>query len=254
MRCDVNVSVRRTGDAELGTKVEVKNMNSFSAMQKAIDFEVVRQSSLLREGRGGEITQETRLFNEATNVRACPLFGLCPRCIGKRSLEVAELVQETVTMRKKEGLADYRYFPEPDLPPLHTPADYVADVAASMAELPAAMRVRLVAAGLTADVAAVIAEDVETAHYFDASVAAGADVVQAANWVQRDLMAWCKAGNVRRPLLTLYLASSQTRLPTRRCRACLLPTLAENAVSGHAGEHGRGQTIAADACRGHQPH
>ena len=89
LRCDVNVSVRKPGEP-FGTKVEVKNLNSFSAMEKAVEYERARQIALLEEGRGDEIVQETRLWEEGAQV--------------------------TVSMRKKEGLADYRYFPEPDLP------------------------------------------------------------------------------------------------------------------------------------------
>ena len=100
-------------------------------------------------------------------------------------------------MRKKEGLADYRYFPEPDLPPLATPAPFVAEVRASMAELPAQLRARLLEAGLQVDVALIVAEDVGTARYFDAAVAEGADAVQAGNWLVRDILGWCKENGVR---------------------------------------------------------
>ena len=99
MRCDVNISVRASAAAPFGTKVEIKNMNSFSAMQKAIEYEFERQSALLAAGRGGEIVQETRLWDEG---RSC-----------------------TYSMRKKEGLADYRYFPEPDLPPVLLDEAYI---------------------------------------------------------------------------------------------------------------------------------
>lgn len=90
MRCDVNVSVRPHGQVALGTKVEVKNMNSFRAMQTAIDFEVTRQSALLREGRGGEIVQETRLFDETRNVRRpWPLAYTHTSCMTVRSRKEA---------------------------------------------------------------------------------------------------------------------------------------------------------------------
>eukprot|EP00887_Chlorella_sp_A99_P006179 scaffold3.g6179.t1 len=167
MRCDVNVSVRRRGDAALGTKVEVKNMNSFSAMQKAIEFEVERQVAALEAGRGEEdVVQETRLWDEGC---AC-----------------------TYSMRRKEGLADYRYFPEPDLPPLVLDEEYVAGVRASMPELPQQKRERYQALGLSAYDAAVLSDDIGTAAYFDAVLAAGAPPKPAANWVMGDVMAHCK--------------------------------------------------------------
>jgi aspartyl-tRNA(Asn)/glutamyl-tRNA(Gln) amidotransferase subunit B len=100
-------------------------------------------------------------------------------------------LQETISMRKKEGLSDYRYFPEPDLMPLLVSKDQIESVRAAMAELPSALRTRLLAAGLPVDVVLIISEDVAIASYFDAAVAAGADEVQAGNWIQRDLMAWC---------------------------------------------------------------
>eukprot|EP00877_Chromochloris_zofingiensis_P003597 jgi/Chrzof1/13238/Cz07g25230.t1 len=102
MRCDVNVSVRPKGQVALGTKVEVKNMNSFSNMQKAIEFEIDRQVALLRGGQRDEVVQETRLWDEGR--------------------------QETKSMRKKEGLADYRYFPEPDLPALEITPDMLESI------------------------------------------------------------------------------------------------------------------------------
>jgi hypothetical protein len=99
-------------------------------------------------------------------------------------------------MRKKEGLADYRYFPEPDLPPLMLTDAEIADVRDNMPELPSQLRARLTALNLPEDVVLLLAEDVATAAYFDACVAAGADAVQAANWIQRDIMGWCKEKGV----------------------------------------------------------
>ncbi|KAK9287933.1 hypothetical protein L1049_016378 [Liquidambar formosana] len=102
LRCDVNVSVRPIGRLEFGTKVEIKNLNSFSAINRAIDFEISRQVLLHSQGQGDQIVQETRLWEEGA--------------------------QKTVTMRKKEGLADYRYFPEPDLPVVILSKDYVDNI------------------------------------------------------------------------------------------------------------------------------
>jgi aspartyl-tRNA(Asn)/glutamyl-tRNA(Gln) amidotransferase subunit B len=182
MRCDVNVSVRPRGQAALGTKVEVKNMNSFSAMQRAIEFEVARQAGAIRAGRGAaEVVQETRLWDEGR--------------------------QETRTMRVKEGLADYRFFPEPDLPPLELTAARVEELRAGMPELPAAKRARFTAAGLSEYDAAVLADDLETADYFDAVLAAGAPAKPAANWVMGDVTAHCK--EAREPMSVLRLTPAQ---------------------------------------------
>ena len=178
MRCDVNVSVRVRGDHELGTKVEIKNMNSFSAMQRAIDWEVARQVGLMAAGRGAEIIQETRLFDEASG--------------------------ETQAMRVKEGLADYRYFAEPDLPPAAVPDSWVAEQRAALPELPAAMRARLAGLGLPAADVLVLTDDAPTARFFSAVLAAGAPPKLAANWVMGDVMAHCKAAQV--PMDGLALA------------------------------------------------
>jgi len=166
MRCDVNISVRPKGSDAFGTKVEIKNMNSFSAMQKAIDFEIDRQTALLREGRGDEIVQETRLWDEGE---------LC-----------------TYTMRRKEGLADYRYFPEPDLPPAVVTPELLERVRGAMPELPEARRARYVSLGLPKADALLLADDHVVAKYFDDVLEAGAKAKPAANWIMGDIMAFCK--------------------------------------------------------------
>lgn len=114
LRCDVNISVRPVGSNTFGTKVEIKNMNSFSAIQRAIDYEIERQVAALKAGE--PIVQETRLWDEAT--------------------------QETRTMRVKEGSSDYRYFPEPDLGPIEVTAEQLAAWRAELPELPAQKRRR----------------------------------------------------------------------------------------------------------------
>ena len=167
MRCDVNISVRPVGREAFGTKVEVKNMNSFNAMSRAVDFEIARQTSLIDEGKGDEIVQETRTWDEA---RQC-----------------------TVSMRKKEGLADYRYFPEPDLPPLEFDDAFVETCEAEMPELPDSVRARYAELGLPPADVQVLVEDKELVAYFDAALVAGAPAKQAANWLTGDIMAWLKA-------------------------------------------------------------
>jgi len=166
MRCDVNVSVRPVGRKAFGTKVEVKNMNSFNAMSRAIDFEIERQVGLIRAGKGDEISLETRTWDDA---RQC-----------------------TVSMRKKEGLADYRFFPEPDLPPLVIDEAFMAEAAAAMPELPQQIRARYAALGLPQADVQVLVEDKALVAYYDAALAAGAPPKQAANWLTGDVMAYLK--------------------------------------------------------------
>eukprot|EP00878_Enallax_costatus_P033632 GHUV01037170.1.p1 GENE.GHUV01037170.1~~GHUV01037170.1.p1 ORF type:complete len:307 (+),score=142.84 GHUV01037170.1:463-1383(+) len=166
MRCDVNISVRPKGTERFGTKVEVKNMNSFSNMQKAIEFEIERQVALLQAGRGQEVVQETRLWDESR--------------------------QETTSMRTKEGLADYRYFPEPDLPDLEITEEQIEVVKASMAELPVAKRGRYLSLGLPRADVLILADELATAEFFDATMTAGAPPKAAANWIMGDIMAYCK--------------------------------------------------------------
>jgi aspartyl-tRNA(Asn)/glutamyl-tRNA(Gln) amidotransferase subunit B len=145
LRCDANVSVRPRGQAALGTKAEVKNVNSFRYLEKAIDFEIGRQIDLLESG--GRVTQETRLFDSATG--------------------------RTQSMRSKEEAHDYRYFPEPDLPPVIVDAARIERVRATMAELPAARRQRFVAEYAIPDYyAGVLTQSSALADYFEAAVAA----------------------------------------------------------------------------------
>ncbi|KAL6745832.1 GatB/GatE catalytic domain-containing protein [Haematococcus lacustris] len=166
MRCDVNISVRPKGQAQFGTKVEIKNMNSFSNMQKAIDYEYERQVALLRAGREAEVVQETRLWDE---------FKLV-----------------TYSMRRKEGNVDYRYFPEPDLPPLVVSDELLREVQASMPELPAARRRRYSLLGLPMADVLQLAEEPVIARMFDGVLATGVAPKLAANWIVGDIQAYCK--------------------------------------------------------------
>ena len=158
LRCDANVSVRRPGD-ELGTRCEIKNLNSLRFLRQAIDHEAVRQIEVIEDG--GVITQETRLYD--------PDKG------------------ETRSMRSKEEAHDYRYFPDPDLLPLDLSEDFVAAMKASLPELPDARKSRLVSEfGLSAYDASVLVAERETVDYFE-TVANGRDAKLAANWVISDL-------------------------------------------------------------------
>ena len=158
MRADVNVSVRKPG-AELGTRTETKNVNSVRFVMAVIEHEARRQVDLIEEG--GEVAQETRLYDPDKNV--------------------------TRTLRSKEDAHDYRYFPDPDLLPLELDDAFLEDCRASLPELPDAKRKRYEAAGVSAYNASVLTAEVETARWFDALLEAGADARQGANWVVAEL-------------------------------------------------------------------
>lgn len=166
LRCDVNVSVRPIGQSKFGTKVEVKNLNSFAAMSRAIDFEISRQVQLHRQGQADQIVQETRLWEEGS--------------------------QRTITMRKKEGLADYRYFPEPDLPSVILLQEYVDGIQNSLPELPEEKRRRYEKMGLGMQDVLFLANDKNIAEYFDATLAKGADAKLVANWIMSDISGFMK--------------------------------------------------------------
>jgi aspartyl-tRNA(Asn)/glutamyl-tRNA(Gln) amidotransferase subunit B len=160
LRCDANVSVRPRGQAAFGTKAEVKNLNSFRYLEKAIEYEIDRQIDLI-EG-GGRVRQETRLFDSTTG--------------------------RTESMRSKEEAHDYRYFPEPDLPPVRVDAARVERVRATMAELPEARRRRFVADYAIPEYdAGVLTQSAALADYFE-SVAAQVSPKAASNWIMGELL------------------------------------------------------------------
>ena len=160
LRCDANVSVRPAGATGLGTKVEVKNLNSFRFLQKAIGYEIDRQID--RVGEGGRIVQETRLWDASAG--------------------------RTVGMRSKEEAHDYRYFPEPDLPPLVLDAARIAAIRDLMPELPDARRQRFIEEyALPEYDAGQLIQSRALADYFDATVRAGAPPKLASNWVMGEL-------------------------------------------------------------------
>lgn len=163
LRCDVNISVRPVGQKEFGTKVEIKNMNSFSAIQKAIEYEIERQIEAVENDE--PIYQETRLWDESS--------------------------QQTVSMRKKEGSSDYRYFPEPDLPPLEVSQNQLNAWQQELPELPAQKRKRYEEVlGLSPYDARVLTDDRDVAEYYEAAVNQGADAKLVANWVTQDVAAY----------------------------------------------------------------
>ena len=163
LRCDVNVSVRPRGATELGARTEIKNLNSFRFVEKAIVYEVNRQIEEVAAGR--RIAQETHLWDPEREV--------------------------TRPMRSKEFANDYRYFPEPDLPPLIVPADLVESIRAAMPEMPVERRARYIDEfGLSAYEAAVLtAETREVAKYFEAMLTPGlSNRKSAANWVMTEVL------------------------------------------------------------------
>jgi aspartyl-tRNA(Asn)/glutamyl-tRNA(Gln) amidotransferase subunit B len=161
MRCDANVSVRREGVTEFGTRCEIKNVNSVRFLMKAIEFEAARQVEILESG--GSITQETRLFDSTTG--------------------------ETRTMRTKEDAHDYRYFPDPDLLPLVLTEEYVENIRKSLPELPDEKKQRYITQyGLSPYDAAVLTSEMEVSDYFE-TAAKGRDAKLVANWVSAELFA-----------------------------------------------------------------
>ncbi len=169
LRCDVNISVRPVGQKEFGTKVEIKNMNSFSAIQKAIDYEIDRQIKAVEKCE--KIVQETRLWEEKS--------------------------QRTISMRSKEGSSDYRYFPEPDLPPIEVSKEQLEKWRSEIPELPAEKRHRYEEElGLSAYDARVLTDDKKVAEYYEAAVAAGGNAKQVANWVMGDIAAYLNSNGL----------------------------------------------------------
>ena len=169
LRCDANVSIRPKGEVKLGVKAEVKNVNSFRYLQKALEYEIERQIEVLEAG--GRITQETRLWDSTSG--------------------------RTVSMRSKEEAHDYRYFPEPDLPPLVVDHARVETVRKTMPELPEARRRRFVAAyGLPEYDAGVLTQSPELAGYFERVAAASGNAKAASNWVMGELLRTMKERHV----------------------------------------------------------
>lgn len=163
LRCDANISLRPYGQTEFGTKTEIKNLNSFNFVRRGLIHEENRQANLLRSG--GVIEQETRRYDEATG--------------------------ETITMRKKEGAADYRYFPEPDVPPMVVSKEWVESVRQSIPEMPAKRRERYTKEYELPEYDAMILTQTKAmSDFFDATVQEGADPKQVSNWLMGEVSAY----------------------------------------------------------------
>jgi aspartyl-tRNA(Asn)/glutamyl-tRNA(Gln) amidotransferase subunit B len=195
-RCDANVSVRTVGDRKLGTRCEIKNLNSFRFMERAIEFEARRQIELLEDG--GKVEQETRLYDPDRD--------------------------QTRSMRSKEDAQDYRYFPDPDLSPLLITEDQIAGIRATLPELPDARRARFMSEyRLPAYDAGVLTASRAAADYFEALVeAAGVDPKLCANWQTGELNAALNKDGVQ-------IETSRIDAPSL---AALLKRIADGTVSG----------------------
>lgn len=166
MRADVNISIKPIGSDKFGTKTEMKNLNSFEHVKKGLEYEAKRQRRVVMSG--GAVQQETRRFDENTG--------------------------ETILMRVKEGASDYRYFPEPDLPPIHITDDWIKDVKASIPEMPDKRRARYVNEwGLSDYDAGVLTQTLEMSDFYNATVANGANPKLAANWLMVEVNAYLNA-------------------------------------------------------------
>ena len=161
LRVDANISIRERGTTTYGTKTEIKNMNSFHGVERALEVEFARQVELVESG--ARVVQQTLLYDAQRN--------------------------ETRPARSKEESHDYRYFPEPDLPPLHLTSEWLSGVKAGLPELPSSRRGRLVKAGLPAYDAEVLTASRALADYYDAVAAAHDDAKAAANWVMGEVLA-----------------------------------------------------------------
>jgi aspartyl-tRNA(Asn)/glutamyl-tRNA(Gln) amidotransferase subunit B len=170
MRCDVNISIRPQGTEKFGTKVEIKNMNSFNAIQRAIDYEIARQAEALRSDE--KIRQETRLWEENS--------------------------QRTISMRSKEGSSDYRYFPEPDLVAIVVTEEQVQSYRQQLPTLPAQRRNRYQSEfKLSPYDASLMADDLATANFFEATIALGVEPKQVFNWMMGDITGYLNDRKLR---------------------------------------------------------
>jgi len=200
LRCEANVSVRRKGETAFGTKVELKNLNSVRFMQKAVEFEVERHIKTLESG--GRLTQETRLWDDR--------------------------LSETRVMRSKEEAHDYRYFPEPDLPPLVVTDEFIATIGSSLPELPGPRAKRFGESyGLSFSDASQLTSDRSLADYYEQAVeASGGNARGAANWIRSELL---------RELEHAGLTADKSPVPADELGA-LVRLIDEDKISGKQGK------------------
>ncbi|PCI80980.1 MAG: Asp-tRNA(Asn)/Glu-tRNA(Gln) amidotransferase GatCAB subunit B [SAR86 cluster bacterium] len=211
MRCDVNVSIRPKGATELGTRTEIKNINSFRFVEKAIYSEVARQQEILEDG--GRIIQETRRYNADKD--------------------------ETTSMRSKEVANDYRYFPEPDLLPIVIDDEYIAAVRAQLPELPDAREARFVEDySLSNYDAGVLVSSRELAEYYEIVARSSGDSKLAANWVSQDLLGLLNKNNwsiADSPIQAERLATLITRIKDNTISGKIAKTVFEAMIIDESG-------------------
>lgn len=198
MRCDANISIMPKGSKEFGTRAEIKNVNSFKALQRAIEYEIDRQIELVEDGE--EVIQETRLWDDNEGV--------------------------TKSMRGKEDAHDYRYFPEPDLMPLSISREWVEDVRKTLPELPNQKRERYMSLGLSEYDASVIVEQMESALFSDKVLELGADAKLAVNFMMGPIAAYLKEEHIN---------ITDTKL-TPENLAELLGLIEKNTISNNIGK------------------
>lgn len=198
MRCDANISIMPKGSKEFGTRAEIKNVNSFRALQRAIEYEIDRQIELVEDGE--EVVQETRLWDDNEGV--------------------------TKSMRGKEDAHDYRYFPEPDLMPLSISREWVEEIRNSLPELPNQKRARYMSLGLSEYDASVIVEQMESALFFDKVLELGADAKLAVNFMMGPIAAYLKEE---------HITITDTKL-TPENLAELLGLISKNTISNNIGK------------------
>lgn len=194
-RCDANISVRPVGQSEFGVKTELKNMNSFRNVQRGLQYEIDRHIEVLREG--GKIVQETRLFDLASG--------------------------STVSMRSKEQAHDYRYFPDPDLLPLHVTTEMIEDIRTGLPELPAEKKERFIREfGIPSYDAGVLTASRDMAEYFEAVVKSFTNPKSVSNWIMTEFMRALKADE--KPIIEVLVKPDQL--------AALLKMIDDGKISG----------------------
>lgn len=210
MRCDANISIRKKGDPKLGTRTEVKNLNSFKAIERAINIEVERQIDILEDG--GTIVQETRHYNEATN--------------------------STKSLRSKEEAHDYRYFPDPDLVPLNISDKWIENIKKSMPELPSTLKKRyLTDYGLNDYDAELMTLDLFTANLFEETSKLSGKPKEVANWLMGDITKYLNANNLELKQtkitpqnLTKIIESIDNKTISRKIAKQIIPDILEKDI------------------------